>query len=98
MNPTVPPLKATQLGPTEAEQTVALEAFEQHALAQGVILEGRANHFTEGYHVTARRADTGERLPGLGFQATLHLANHPAEFMAALETLLAEAVAALVRI
>ena len=97
MSSTVPPLKATRLGPTEAEETAALVAIEQHALAQGILLEGRKNRFAEGYHVAARRADTGERLPGLGFQATLALANDPAVFRAALEQLLAEAVAALVR-
>ena len=81
---------------TEASEAAALEAFEQHALSQGVLLKGEMNRFATGYNVVACRADTGEPLY-LGFLVTLHMANHPAEFRAALEKLLAEALAALVR-
>lgn len=88
-------LNPTRLGPAEAEETAALEAFEQHALAQGVILEGRKAPFGGGYNVVARRADSGESLL-VGFPVSLRMANHPAEFRAALEKLLADAVAALV--
>ena len=93
---TAPTLHPTRLGPTEAEEIAALEAFEQHALSQGVILEG-CKDTSGGYHVAARRADTGEKLL-LAFPVSLRMANHPDEFTAALEKLLADAVAALVSI
>ncbi len=91
-----PPLNPTRLGPTEAEETAALEAFERHALSQGIILEGKMAPFSEGYNVIARRADTGEPLLP-GFPVTLRMAENPEEFRAALEQLLADAVTALVR-
>lgn len=91
------PLNPTRLGPTEAEETAALEAFEQHALRLGVVLQGEKNALSDGYNVIARRADTGQRLH-LGFAVTLGMASHAATFTAALEKLLADAVAALVSI
>ena len=94
MNPDRPPLKVTRLGPTEAEETAALVAFEQLALARGIILEARKDPFGPDYHVLARRSDTGARLH-LSFAVTLGMASHPATFTAALEKLLAEAEAAL---
>lgn len=96
MNAPRPPLRATRLGPTEAEEAAALVAFEQLAHSRGIVLMGHKDAFGPGYHVFAARADTGARLLPR-FAVTPEMAHHPATFTAALETLLAEAEAVLAK-
>ena len=88
------PLRPTRLGPTEAEKVAELEALEAHARQLGVLLEGRKEPFGDHYRVIARRADTRAALR-LSFRVNEAMAQHHAQFMAALHALLAEALAVL---
>lgn len=84
------------LRPTQYEQDQALDAYARRAEAEGILLRGHQGRASGSYFVVAFRAETQQPLEA-SFAVTYELATDYPLFCAALDQLLLQAKAELVR-